>query len=255
MKIAVLLKQVPDTETQIAAKISGNKIDEHGIKWIVSPFDEHALEETIRLRQLLKAETLVISLGPDRVQEAIRSAYAFGIERGIHIKDDSYNVFDVHYTAQVIAAVLKKENPDIIFAGHIAIDSQSSMVPSMIAQILNIPSVNNAIKVEVQGNKVKITREIEGGTADVEVEMPVVITASKKLNNPQYPSLKGILAAKKKSIEVIEAGSLGLQIPRIEVLSIEPPPPRPPGRIIDGETPEAKARELVRLLREEAKVI
>ncbi len=255
MKIAVLVKQVPDTETQISGRISGNKIDENGIKWIVSPFDEHALEEALRIREKTKAEVVAISLGPDRVQEALRTAYALGVDRVIHLKDDSYNVLDVHYAAQILAAYLKQENPDIILAGHIAIDSQSSMVPTMIAQILGIPNINNAIKVEVNNNKIKATKEIEGGTADMEVDTPVVITATKKLNEPKYPSLKGILAAKKKQIQVVQANTLGVNPPKIEIVSIEPPPPRPPGRIIEGETPEDKARELVKLLREEAKVI
>lgn len=255
MKIAVLVKQVPDTETQISGKISGNQINEAGIKWIVSPFDEHALEEAIRIKEKHKAEVIAISLGPDRVQEVLRTAYALGVDRVAHLKDDSYNVLDVHYAAQVLAAFLKQESPDIIFTGNIAIDSQSSMVPTMIAQILNIPSIINAIKVEINGNKVKITREIEGGTADVETEMPVLITATKKLNEPKYPPLKGILAAKKKTINVVNVSSLGVNPPKIEIVSLEPPPPRPPGRIIDGATPEDKAKELVRLLREEAKVI
>jgi electron transfer flavoprotein beta subunit len=255
MKVAVLVKQVPDTETQISSKIAGNQINESGIKWIVSPFDEHALEEALRIKEKHKAEVVAISLGPDRVQEALRTAFALGVDRVIHIKDDSYNVLDVHYAAQVLAACLKNEKPDIILTGHIAIDSQSSMVPAMVAQILDIPNINNAIKVEIQGNKIKVTREIEGGTADVESDLPVVITATKKLNDPKYPSLKGILAAKKKNIDVVDVKSLGVNPPKIEIVSLEPPPPRPPGRIIEGKTPEDKARELVRLLREEAKVI
>ncbi|MFN3604408.1 MAG: electron transfer flavoprotein subunit beta/FixA family protein [Leptonema sp. (in: bacteria)] len=255
MKIAVLIKQVPDTETQIAGKISGNQINETGIKWIVSPFDEHALEEAMRIKEKHQAEVVAISLGPDRVQDALRTAYALGVDRVTHIKDDSYNVLDVFYTANVLASYLKQENPDIILAGNIAIDSQSSMVPTMIAQILNIPSIIYAIKIEISGNKVKVTREIEGGTADIETEMPVLITATKKLNEPKYPPLKGILAAKKKTINIVQVSSLGVSVPKIEILAIEPPPPRPPGRIIEGATPEEKARELIRLLKEEAKVI
>ncbi len=255
MKIAVLIKQVPDTETQIASKISGNQISEAGIKWIVSPFDEHALEEALRIKEKHQAEVVAISLGPDRVQEALRTAYALGVDRVVHIKDDSYNVLDIFYTANVLAAYLKQENPDIIFTGNIAIDSQSSMVPTMVAQLLNIPSVIQAIKVEMINNKIKITREIEGGIADVEVDMPVLITATKKLNEPKYPPLKGILAAKKKTINVVQVNTLGISVPKIEILGLEPPPPRPPGRIIDGASPEEKAKELVRLLKEEAKVI
>lgn len=253
MKIAVLVKQVPDTETNL--KVSGTSISEAGVKWIVSPFDEHALEESLRLRDKTSAEITAISLGPDRVQEALRTAYALGVDKAVHIKDDSYNVLDSNYTAQVLAAYIKQIGADIILAGHIAIDSQSSMVPSMIAQILGSANINNAISIEVNGTSVKVKREIEGGTGEMSANMPVVITASKGLNEPRYPSLKGIMASKKKQLETVDVGSLGVTAPKIEIVSMEPPAPRPPGRVIEAETPEDKAKELVRLLREEAKVI
>jgi electron transfer flavoprotein beta subunit len=207
------------------------------------------------LREKTNAEITAVSLGPDRVQEALRTAYALGVDKAVQIKDDSYNVLDVNYTAHVLAAYLKQLNPDLILAGHIAIDSQSSMVPAMIAQILGCPNINNAVSIEINGSTVKVKREIEGGTGEMTASGMVVITAAKNLNDPRYPSLKGIMASKKKQIEVIDAGSLGVNAPKIEIVSLEPPPPRPPGRIIEGETPEDKAKELVRLLREEAKVI
>lgn len=253
MKIFVLVKQVPDTETSI--KPSGAGISEAGVKWIVSPFDEHALEESLRLRDKTGGEITAVSLGPDRVVEALRTAYALGVDKAVHLKDDSYNVLDVSYAARMLAAYLKDQGADIILSGHIAIDSSSSMVPAMIAEILGCANVNNAIEVEADGGSLTCKREIEGGTAVMKVSTPAVLTAAKNLNDPRYPSLKGIMAAKKKQIETVEASSLGVSAPTVEVTSVENPPPRPPGRIIEGDEPEAKAAELVKALREEAKVI
>lgn len=253
MKICVLVKQVPDTETRI--KISGNGIDESGIKWIVSPFDEHALEEALRLKEKTGGEVTAVSLGPDRVVEALRTAYALGVDNAVHLKDDSYNVLDVAYAAGVLANFLKAEGFDIILAGHIAIDSQSSMTPAMIAENLGCANINNAIELSAEDGKVTCKREIEGGTAKMESPTPVVVTAAKDLNDPRYPSLKGIMASKKKKIDARDADTSGLEAGRIEVVSIEMPPPRPPGRIIEGDAPETKAAELTKALREEIKVI
>jgi electron transfer flavoprotein beta subunit len=253
MKICVLVKQVPDTETRI--KVSGAGIDESGIKWIVSPFDEHALEEALRLKEKTGGEVTAVSLGPDRVVEALRTAYALGVDNAIHLKDDSYNVLDVSYAAGVLAGFLKAEGFDIILSGHIAIDSQSSMVPAMIAEALGCANINNAIELAAEDGKVTCKREIEGGTAKMESPTPVVITASKDLNDPRYPSLKGIMASKKKKIDARDADTSAAEAARIEVTSIEMPPPRPPGRIIEGDSPESKAAELTRALREEIKVL
>ena len=252
MKIFVLVKQVPDTETRL--KINGSSIDETGIKWITSPFDEHALEEALRQREKAGAEIASVSLGPERCKEALRNTYALGVDKAVHIKDESYNVLDISYTAAVLAKYLEGAEAGIILCGHIAIDSQSSMVPAMIAEHLGIANVNNAVELKIEGDKVNIRREIEGGRATVETNLPVVVTAAKDLNDIRYPSLKGIMAAKKKEIETVDVASLGIQREGIEVLSIDPPPPRPPGRILEGES-AAKAKELVKALREEVKVI
>lgn len=253
MKILVLIKQVPDTETSI--KVSGAGIVEAGIKWIVSPFDEHALEEALRLKEKTGGTVTAVSLGPDRAVEALRTAYALGADAAVHIKDDSYNVLDIGYTAAVLAKYVESDKPDLILTGHVAIDSQSSMVPSMIAQSLGCANINNAIELKVEGNKVSVKREVEGGSAVMEASTPVVITAAKNLNEPRYPSLKGIMAAKKKQVDVKPVDSLGSGFPKVEVVSLELPPPRPPGRILEGDSPETKAKDLVKALREEAKVI
>lgn len=252
MNIFVLVKQVPDTETRL--KISGAGIDEAGVKWIVSPFDEHALEEALRQKEKTGATVTAVSLGPDRCIEALRTAYALGVDKAVHLKDDSYNVLDVGYAAAVLAAYVKEASADIVLAGHVAIDSQSSMVPSMIAQHLGAASINNAVEITVDGSNVKVRREVEGGVGTMEATTPVVITAGKGLNEPRYPSLKGIMASKKKQIETKAASELGVDAQRVEVTGMEPPPARPAGRVLEGET-AAKAAELVKALREEVKVI
>ncbi len=253
MNIFVLVKQVPDTETRIKVKDKG--IDEAGIKWIVSPFDEHALEEALRQKEKTGATVTAVSFGPERCVEALRTAYALGVDKAVLVKDDAYNVFDVAYAAAALSKYLQGAGADVILAGHIAIDSQSSSVPGMIAEHLGCVSVNNAIELTVDGANVKVKREIEGGTGMMASATPVVITASKGLNDPRYPSLKGIMASKKKQVETVDAASLGVTAPRIEIANMEPPAPRPPGRVIDGDSPETKARELVKALRDEAKVI
>ncbi len=253
MKIYVLVKQVPDTETSI--KVSGAGIAEAGIKWIVSPFDENALEEALRLKEKTGGTITAVSLGPDRVVDALRTAYALGADSAIHIKDDSYNVLDVSYAATALGKFLEAEKPDIVMTGHNAIDSQSSMVPAMIAEIMGCTLITSALQVSAEGGKITARKEIEGGSAKIESATPVVITATKSLNDPRYPSLKGIMASKKKQVEVKPVDSLGVTAAKVEVASLEPPPPRPPGRILAGDSPEAKAKDLVKALREEAKVI
>lgn len=255
MKIFVLIKQVPDTETRI--KVDGSKINEAGVKWIVSPFDEHAIEEALKLREKTSGHVTAITLGPDRGVEALRTAFALGVDRAIHIKDDSFDPFDISYAAGILSVLLKKEGAEMILSGHTAIDSQSSMVPVMIAELLGCANISNAIEVHVEKDKIRCKREIEGGTAFMEAGLPVVITAAKNLNSPRYPSLKGIMSAKKKELETVAVSELseGVFASRIEVLSLTLPPERPAGRTIEGATPQEKAKELVKLLREEAKVI
>lgn len=255
MNICVLIKQVPDTETRI--KVDGNKISEAGIKWILSPFDEHALEEALRIREKTGGTITAVSLGPARTVEALRTAFALGVDRAVHLVDEEYNVLDVGYTAGLLAGFLKKEEMQIILTGNNAIDSQSSMVPAMVARYLDCPNINNVLEVQVQEAQVICRKEIEGGSAVMKSSFPVVITAAKGLNEPRYPSLKGIMASKKKKIETTAAAELAgdFKGSRIEILSMEPPPERPPGRIVEGDSPEAIASQLVRLLRDEAKII
>ncbi|MCX7997979.1 MAG: electron transfer flavoprotein subunit beta/FixA family protein [Leptospiraceae bacterium] len=253
MKVVVLVKQVPDTETSI--KLGDKTINETGIKWIISPYDEFAIEEGIKLREKNGGEVIAITVGPDRTQEALRTAYAMGVDKAIHIKVDNFNTFDVSYTAELLANCIKTLSPDLVISGKQSIDTDSSQVGVQVAEFLGWGHVAMATKLEVNGSTAKLTKEIEGGTAEVEVNLPFVLTAQKGLNEPRYPSLKGIMTAKKKPIEVKTPADFGNPTPKIEIVSLEPPPPRIPGRKLDAADADGFAQQLVKALREEAKVI
>ena len=253
MKIIVLLKQVPDTESNI--KPQGSGINESGIKWIISPYDEYAIEEGLKQREKHSGEVIAVSLGPDRNVEALRSAYAMGVDKAIHIKVDDYQTLDSSFSSEILSSYIKSESPDLIIGGRQAIDSDNSQVLVQIAEHLQIPAISLALQVDIDGTSVKVKKEIEGGTAIVEASLPVMITAQKGLNEPRYPSMKGILTAKKKPIETKTAADLGNPKNSIEVIAIEPPAQRIPGRILEGSEPADLAAKLVKALKEEAKVI
>jgi len=253
MKIVVLVKQVPDTETNI--KVGDKAINETGVKWIISPYDEFAIEEGIRIREKNGGEVVAVSVGPDRVVEALRTSYAMGVDRAVQIKVDDYNTFDSAYTSEVLASFAKAENADIVIGGRQSIDSDSSQVAIQIAERMSAAHIAMALKLEITGNVIKATREIDGGTASVETSTPAVITAQKGLNEPRYPSLKGIMTAKKKPIETKTPADLGVTAGTVEVVSLEPPPPRIAGRKLEAADAAGFASQLVKALREEAKVI
>ena len=258
MNTIVCLKQVPDTETLI--KIAGTTIATEGIKWVINPYDEFAVEEAIRQKEKMNAGAVtIVSLGPDRAIESIRTALAMGADNAIHINDGAYyDKADPFATAAVLAAAIKGLTYDAVFLGKQAVDDDASQVPAMLGELLGIPVVTQVLKFEVAADKSKATvnREIEGGHMVVEVPLPAVFSAQKGLNEPRYASLPGIMKAKKKPVDVKGAAGLGISIDvKAKVAKTVPPPARPPGKIICGEEPAEKARELARLLREEAKVI
>lgn len=253
MNILVLLKQVPDTETHI--KISGGKVDESSIKWIISPYDEIALEEAIRLREKNGGKVTVISVGPDRVVSSLRTAYAMGADDAIHVKADDYQMLDSGTTAEAILKATEGENFEIILSGRQGIDSDNGQVSLIYATKKNIPAIIWAKKIETSETGVKVTCEGDGGEAIYEASYPVLITAQMGMNEPRYPSLKGIMASKKKAVITKNISDLGISFDRIEIIGYELPPERPSGRIITGATPGEKAAALVKALHEEVKVI
>ncbi len=252
VKIAVCLKRVPDTTAKLMIAAGGTSIDEAGLKFVPNPYDEYALEEALKLREAEGAgaagETVVVSLGGDATQETMRSALAMGIERGIHLQ--SSGSVDGLEVARALAAELKAGDFDLILAGKLAVDDYNHQVAVMVAELLEIPCITAVSRLTISGSTVNAEREIEGGIEVSTCQLPAVITCDKGLNSPRLPSLKGIMAAKKKPLEV-KPVVLGAGTVRVTGLAL--PPDRKPGRIV-GEGAEAVG-ELVRLLRDEAKVL
>ncbi len=250
MKIAVCIKRVPDTETRIRIAADGVSIDEAGVKFILNPFDEYAVEEALQRREKAGAgEVVIVTLGGESAQETIRTALAMGADRGVLLTAPAIPA-DGLATAKALAAELKGGGYDLILFGKMAADDYNHQVGPMVAELLGLPCASAVVKLQVEGGRAVAEREVEGGVEVVECALPAVFTADKGLNTPRYPALKGIMAAKKKPIEVKPA-ALGPVCARVK--SLGSPPERKEGRIV-GEGAGAVG-ELVRLLRQEARVI
>jgi electron transfer flavoprotein beta subunit len=237
----------------------GKAIVETDVNWIVSPYDEFAIEEALRLKETAGGEVVVVSAGPERVQTALRSGLAMGADSAVHLKDPLLDAADTLGTARALAAVIKTLAPfDLVLMGQQGVGGDNSQMPGLVAELLDLPQVTVAVKIEVRDGKAVVEREIEGGRETWETPLPAVISAQKGLNEPRYASLKGIMAAKKKTIQAVDAASVGLDAsalaPRVVVAGMELPPGRPPVKMIEGDA-ETQAKELIRLLHEEAKVI
>ncbi len=258
MKIGVLVKQVPDTETKIRIKPDGSGIETDGIKYIVNPYDEYAVEEALKTKEKSGGgEVVLISLGPTHVVEALRAGLAMGADRGVHIDEGGMSL-DPYVTATLLANAIRPENFDLIFTGKQAIDDDAAQVPQMIAELLDWPQVMVIEKFDLSGDKKSATvhRRIGGGAKEVyEVPLPALFGCEKGLNTPRYASLPGIMKAKSKPVNLLKATDLvGEAKPRITNKNYRLPPERKPGRMLKGE-PEQMVKELVKLLREEARVI
>lgn len=260
MKLVVCVKQVPDTETRVRIGSDGTAIAEAEVQsWIVSPYDEFAIEEALRIKEAKGGEVVAVSVGPERAQAALRTALAMGADSAIHVNDELLEQGDTLATARALAAAIRTLGPvDLVLCGQQGVGGDHSQVPGMLAELLDLPQVTVAVKVEIGEGQATVEREIEGARETWTTSLPALISAQKGLNEPRYAALKGIMAAKKKPLQQLDAKALGLDAqalaPRLRVTRLELPPPRPPVRMIEGE-PAAQAAELVRLLHEEAKVI
>jgi electron transfer flavoprotein beta subunit len=240
---------VPDTTTKVTIRADGTGIDDTGVKFVPNPYDEFALEEALKLKEAAgTGETVVYCLGPEPAQETIRTALAMGIDRGVLLR--SAGSADGLEVARALAAELEGGGYDVILFGKLAVDDYNHQVGVMTAELLGLPCISAITRLELTGRQVRAEREIEGGIEVATCALPAVFTCDKGLNNPRLPSLKGIMAAKKKPLEVKE---VKLGEGTLTTLALELPPERKPGKIV-GEGPDA-VPELVRLLREEAKVI
>jgi len=250
VKIAVCVKRVPDTEARIKIGADGASIDESGVKFVLNPYDEFAVEEALRLKEKAGAgEVAVVCVGGDASAETIRTALAMGADRGVLLKTAARPIDPVPI-AKALADELRGGAFDLMLFGKLAADDSSHATGILVAEMLGIPSVGAVSKLEIADGKGTAEREIEGGVEVVEFALPAAVTAEKGLNEPRYPALKGIMAAKKKPLEVkpVTLGEGGL-----EVLELAYPPERKAGRIV-GEGPDA-VPALIEALQTEAKVL
>ena len=257
MNIVVCLKQTFDTEAKITLD-SGGKIDEAGVKLVINPYDEFAIEEALKLREKFGGEVTLVSVGGERAQEALRTGFAMGADKGVLVTDPALDSPDEWMAAEVLAKAISGLEYDIILSGRIAVDDGSSQVAVRTADALGIPSVSSIIELSVEADKAVVKREIDGGTETVEVSLPAFLTAQKGLNIPRLPSMAGIMKAKSKELKKLSLTDIGLDhaalTRKMSVPKFSLPTPRNGGKVVPGDAASA-ACELARLLREEAKVI
>ena len=262
MKILVLLKQTPDTETKIVPSADGSRIETTGVKYIINPYDEYAIEEALKTKEKSGGEVVIASVAGDAAKELIIKALAMGADRGLLISNEGLENADSLAVAKVLAAAIKAESPDLVFTGKQAIDDDNMHVGPMVAELLGWPHVNVVTKFALNGTVAQVEREVEGGQVEVyEVGLPAVFGAHKSLNTPRYASLPGIMKAKKKPLDLKKASDLGVDLNALKsgaqarIAGFTPPPEKPAGQIFKGEELEVMVDKVVKLLREEAKVI
>ncbi|WP_199615424.1 electron transfer flavoprotein subunit beta/FixA family protein [Paenibacillus alkalitolerans] len=261
MNIVVLVKQTFDTEEKIV--LEGGAVSEDGVKFVINPYDEYAVEQGILMRDAAGAgKVTVLSAGPARAAEALRTALAMGADEAVLI-DDSRIPADEYSVSRVLAAYLtglaeRGEAADVVLGGNFSVDNGAGQVAVRLAGLLGLPHVASVTKLEVSGGVATAHRDAEGDTEIVEVSLPALFTAQQGLNEPRYPSLPGIMKAKKKPFATIGLDDLGLTVEQIaaktERISVSLPPARAAGKKLAGDA-AAQAAELARLLREEAKVL
>ena len=258
MKIFVCIKQVPDTETKIKVAADQNSIDSTGVKWVLNPYDEHAVEEAVKFKEKNpSAQVWAITVGPKtRAVESLRTALAMGADEAIVI--NSGDQIDALSTAKALSSVIKSEGgAHLVFTGKLAIDSNQSSVPQMVAEYLSIPHTSVVSKIETSSESVLVERDVEGGAKEVVQMMnPSLVAANKGLNMPRYASLPGIMKAKKKVIKEVELSSLNISDSdqKVKYVRYTLPTEKPAVKLIAGDV-STQSIELIKLLRDEAKVL
>ena len=261
MKFLVCIKQVPDTETKVRVAGDGRSLDETAVgKWIISPYDEYALEQALQFREAAgEGEVIVVCAGREAAQATLRQGLAMGADRAVLVQDERFERADGVTRARALAGVARAEAPDLVLLGKYGVGTDEGLTGPMLAELLDWPHAGAVAVLELTDGGFHAHREIEGAVEVLQGSLPAVITCEKGLNEPRYPSLKGIMQSKKKPMDVRGAADVGLDeaaldAPRVVWEAMELPPPRRPGRTIDGSAAE-QAAELTRLLHEEAKVI
>jgi electron transfer flavoprotein beta subunit len=260
MNILVFVKRVPDTESKIKVNPGTHSIVEEGLNFIISPYDEYAMEEALRLREAKGGTVTAVTVGGEAALVILRKCLAMGADEAVLVKDPLPETYDGLRTARVIARLVETRfpNSDLLLFGKQSVGADNSQVPSMVAELLGIGQANVVVKFELEVDRATALREIEGAQEKVALTLPAVVSAQKGLNEPRYETLKGIMTAKKKQIPVISIEELGIKpeevAPQVVLTKLELPPVRQAGRVVTG-APEEMARELVNFLHGEAKVI
>lgn len=249
MNILVCISRVPDTATKISVSGNGTSIDKGGVKFILNPYDEFAIEEALQLKQKSGGEVTAVTVSYEDAKDVMRTALAMGVDKAVILKAKDEN-FDSNYVAKNLAEFSKEINPDIIFAGRQSVDFDSFQVPSMLAAYLDMPSISVVSKLEIQDGKLTAERDIEGGKEQLEAELPCVISTQKGLNEPRYPKLPDIMKAKKKPIDEKDASDAEYIT---EVVSMDIPKKDRVGKIL-GDS-DSDIADIVKSLHEDAKVI
>ncbi len=264
MKILVLIKQVPDSTTNVKIRPDATDIDRTGVKMVVNPFDEFAIELAVQLREKRSdvQQITALTVGPASAAEALRTALAIGADDGIHMQDEAFEKLDELQTAAAIAAVVKSDGYDLVLRGKQEIDLDSGALGPALAEALNLPHIGavTALEIAADGRGFSASRRIEGAEEQVESALPALLTIEKGLVEARYPSLPNLMKAKKKPVKTVTVADVPgfvdgvARVGGTRISKFEPPPQRPPGKVLKGEA-EQTARELVKLLREEARAI
>jgi electron transfer flavoprotein beta subunit len=260
MKITVCVKQTPDSETRINLKEPAPSLDESSFTRVLNPYDAFAVEEAVRIKERTEGtEVTALSIGPAaRIKETLKKdCLAVGCDKALIVDDPALSQADASGIARVLAAAIGREPYDLVLCGIKAIDDDNAQVGVMLAEFLSIPHVVGVTKLELGDGELTATRDIEGGQEIIKAKLPCLLTCQKGLNEPRLPSLPNIMKAGSKPMQTLTCADLGLEppAPLVEVKRYVPPPPRGECKLVEAEDPAAAARELARLLREEAKVI
>jgi electron transfer flavoprotein beta subunit len=258
--ILVFVKRVPDTESRIRINSATLSVVEEGLNFVLSPYDEYAMEEALRIREAKGGKVTAVTVARDESLVILRKCLAMGADEAVLIKDPLAETYDGLRTARIIARFVEKKSRDykLLFFGKQSVGADNCQIPAMTAELLNLPQANVVVKLELEGEKGVAYREIEGAQEKVAFPLPAVVSAQKGLNEPRYETLKGIMMAKKKDIPIISIEELGFNLedlaPQIEITGMEMPPARQAGRVVTGP-PEETAKKLVDFLHNEAKII
>jgi electron transfer flavoprotein beta subunit len=256
MNIFVMMKRTFDTEEKIA--VNNGRVSDDGVNFIINPYDEFAIEEAIKLRDEHGGEVTVVTVGDEEADKELRTALAMGADKAVLINNEDVEDYDQWSTAEILATFFKDKEFDIIIGGNVSNDNGTGQIGPRVAEKLGIPHVSTIVKLTVDGTKATVERDAEGDLEVIEAPLPLLVTAQQGLNDPRYPSLPGIMKAKKKPLDNLDLDDLDIDEDDVEGLTetvdVFLPPKKQAGRILEGDV-DSQAKELVRLLKSEAKVI